>query len=136
MIAYKTNKATRRRDKRGYLLDFLKKDELPNKDRTLGQIYLVTFEKKGVIRGNHYHKNKKEWFVAVKGKLKVVLEDIKTKERIEFFIGGHGDEYERIHVDRNVAHAFTNISKDAIMINYCNKPYHFDNPDTHPYILI
>jgi len=136
MIAYKTKKATRRRDSRGFLLDFLKRDELEKGDRTIGQIYLVTFEKKGVVRGNHFHKTKKEWFVAVRGKLKVVLESVKNKERIEFVLNGDSDDYERVQVDKNIAHAFTSLSDEAILINYCNKPYHFDNPDTHKYILI
>lgn len=136
MIKYKTKKATRRRDDRGYLLDFLKKEELEKDDRTLGQIYLVTFEKKKAVRGNHFHKTKKEWFVAVKGKLKVILENVKTKERVEFILDGDSDDYERVYVDKNIAHAFKSLSDEAIMINYCNKPYHFDNPDTHKYILI
>ena len=136
MIAYKTKKATRRRDSRGFLLDFLKRDELEKGDRTIGQIYLVTFEKKGVVRGNHFHKTKKEWFVAIKGKLKVVLENIKTKEKAEFVLNGDSDDYERVYVDKNIAHSFKSLSDEAMMINYCNKPYHFDNPDTHRYILL
>lgn len=136
MIAYKTKKATRRRDNRGFLLDFLKRDELEKADRTLGQIYLVTFEKKGVIRGNHYHKTKKEWFVAVRGKLKVVLENVETKERVKFILDGDSDDYTRVQVGKNIAHAFISLSNDAMMVNYCNKPYHFDKPDSYEYILV
>ena len=77
-MRYSIIKATKRRDKRGFLVDFLKGDEVEGSDRQLGQIYLVTFDKKNVIRGNHYHKNKKEWFVAIKGKLKVMLEDLEN----------------------------------------------------------
>jgi len=117
-------------------LDFLKRDEVSKSDRTLGQIYLVTFERKGAVRGNHFHKTKKEWFVAIKGKLKVVLENIKTKEKAEFVLNGDSDDYERVYVDKNIAHSFKSLSDEAMMINYCNKPYHFDNPDTHRYILL
>ena len=131
MINYKITKASKRRDKRGFLVDFLKQEELSRGDKRLGQIYFVTFDTALSIRGNHYHTNKKEWFVAVKGKLKVVLEDIKTKERVEFILDGDTDEYERIFIGANVAHAFRNITKTAMMINYCNKPYHRENPDTY-----
>lgn len=136
MIDYTFTKATKRRDRRGFLVDFLKRDEVQGVDKTLGQIYFVTFEEKHAIRGNHYHTKKKEWFVAVKGKLKVVLEDIKTKERVEFILDGDNDEYERIYVTENIAHAFTNLTETAMMINYCNKPYHKESPDTHKYKLI
>lgn len=136
MINYSIIRSTKRRDRRGFLVDFLKGDEVGRADKHLGQIYLVTFESKMSIRGNHYHKKKKEWFVAVQGKLKAILEDVKSKERIEFILDGDGDEYERVYIGENIAHAFINISKTAIMINYCNRPYHADNPDTYFYKLI
>lgn len=130
MVNYKIINAMKRRDRRGFLIDFLKQEELPPSDRNLGQIYFITFEKKGSVRGNHYHTKKKEWFVAVKGKLKVFLEDLRTKEKISFVLDGDSDKYERVYVPQNVAHAFKNITKVAMMINYCNKPYHVDDPDT------
>lgn len=136
MIDYKITKATKRRDKRGFLVDFLKQEELTASDKRLGQIYFVTFDNTSSVRGNHYHINKKEWFVAVRGKLKVVLEDIKTKERIQFVLDGDTDEYERIFIGAKIAHAFRNITKTAMMINYCNKAYHKENPDTYTYKLM
>lgn len=136
MINYHITKASKRRDKRGFLVDFLKQTELNRSDRQLGQIYFVTFDRILSIRGNHYHTNKKEWFVAVKGKLEVVLEDINTKERTEFILDGDIDEYKRIFIGENVAHAFRNVTKTAMMINYCNKPYHNNKPDTYTYKLL
>lgn len=128
-------KSTKRRDERGFLVDFLKLDELEKKDKIFGQAYCVTFNQKSVIRGNHYHVKKREWFVAINGKLEVILEDIKSKNRVEFVLDGDSDEYERVEVGPNIAHAFRNISKTATLINYCNKPYHFENPDTLYYKL-
>jgi len=135
-MRYSITNAIKRRDERGFLVDFLKGDEVDNSDSKLGQIYLVTFDKKKIIRGNHYHKNKKEWFVAIKGKLQVVLEDLKTKECKEFILDGDSDEYERISIEENVAHAFKSITNEAMMINYSNKSYHKDNPDTFFYKLL
>lgn len=135
-MRYSIIRATKRRDRRGFLVDFLKGDEVENSDKQLGQIYLVTFDKKNAIRGNHYHKNKKEWFVAIKGKLKVKLEDLETKEIKDFILDGDSDEYERIYIEENIAHSFESITNEAMMINYSNKPYHKDNPDTFFYKLI
>ena len=130
------DKATRRRDKRGFLVDFIKGDEMSENHRTLGQIYFVTFEAPNVIRGNHYHETKDEWFVVISGQIKLIAEDTKTKERIERVLDGNNDEYERVFIGKNIAHSFQNISPTAMMIDYADKPYHNDAPDTIPYILL
>ncbi len=132
----KIDKAAKRRDGRGYLIDFLKADELNSSDKVFGQMYFVSFEKPSVVRGNHFHKTKKEWFVAAYGKLQVEFEDIATKEHKSFILDGDKDEYERVCIDSNIAHAFKNITPTAMMVNYCNKPYHDDKPDTIKYILL
>jgi len=135
MINYTITKSTKHTDERGFLVDFLKGDEVLPKHKKLGQIYFVTFEKKHAVRGNHFHKHKDEWFVAVSGKLKVIFEDIKTKERKEFVLHGDTDEYVRVFVGRNVAHAFISLTKKAEMINYASKPYYKSNPDIYYYSL-
>lgn len=128
--------ATKRRDKRGFLVDFIKGDELPKARRTLGQIYFVTFDQPKTIRGNHYHKTKNEWFVVTEGVVRLVAENVQTKERVEHIIDGSNDEYERVFVGKNIAHALQNISKTAMMLNYADKPYHDEAPDTIPYTII
>ena len=130
------DKATKRRDERGFLVDFIKGDQMPKSQRTLGQIYFVTFEKSKVIRGNHYHKTKDEWFVVIAGKIKLVCEDVTTKERIERILDGDSDEYERIFIGKNIAHSFQNISSTAMMLDYADKPYHDDAPDTIFYKIL
>lgn len=133
---YKIVNSTKRIDHRGYLVDFLKGTHMDKEDEKLGQIYFVTFEKKNIVRGNHYHKNKKEWFVVVRGKLKAVFLDLKTKEKIELVLDGDSEEYVRLFVGKNIAHAFKSLTKRAEMINYCNKVYHAKKPDTHFYKLL
>lgn len=128
--------STKHRDNRGFLVDFLKLSEVETKDSKLGQIYFVTFDNKGVIRGNHYHKTKKEWFVAVKGKLKVFLKDLETNMTKELILEGDSNNYQRIWIDKNIAHAFMSLTKSAAMINYSNKPYHKEDPDTIQHKLI
>lgn len=135
MINYTTTKATKHIDKRGFLVDFLKGSEIEQKHKKLGQIYFVTFEGKNVIRGNHVHYKKDEWFVVVRGKLKVILEDLKTKERVTFVLDGDSDKYERVYVERNIAHAFVSLTKSAEMINYASKSYDPKHPDINPYIV-
>lgn len=136
MINYTITKSVKRIDERGFLVEFLKGDEVSSAQKKLGQIYFVTFEKKGMIRGNHYHKKKDEWFVAVRGRLRVVLEDIKSKERHELIIDGDTEEYKRVFIGRNVAHSFQSLTRKAEMINYASKPYHREDADINTYKLI
>lgn len=133
---YKLIKSAKRIDKRGYLVDFLKGVEMDLSDKRLGQIYFVTFAQKGTVRGNHYHKTKKEWFVAVKGTLKVVLEDVITKERTEFILKGDNKKYQKVFIGSKIAHTFVSLTKVAEMINYSNKMYDPESPDTHKYELV
>lgn len=136
MINYTITNSNKHVDKRGFLVDFLKGDEVLPVHKKLGQIYFVTFDRKNTIRGNHFHKKKDEWFVAVRGKLQVILEDIVTKERTDFIINGDTDSYQRVFVGRNIAHAFVSLSPKAEMINYASKSYHNNNPDINAYELI
>lgn len=135
-INYKLDHSTRRRDDRGFLVDFLKAEELTGKDKEFGQIYFITFERPGVIRGNHYHTTKKEWFVVGQGKILVTLEDIKTKAKESFVLDGDDDNYVRLSVGENVAHALVNLTPFAYVVNYCNRPYHNNDPDSIRYELV
>ncbi|HWW01442.1 MAG TPA: cupin domain-containing protein [Candidatus Acidoferrum sp.] len=45
--------------------------------------YIACIElRAGGVRGNHYHKIKKEWTYVIAGKLLLILEDIATHERV------------------------------------------------------
>lgn len=135
-LNYKIDYSTRRRDDRGFLVDFLKADELEGEDKKFGQIYFITFERPGAIRGNHYHSTKREWFVVGQGKILVILEDIKTKVRETLILDGDEDQYARLSIGENVAHTMVNLTSFAYLVNYCNKPYHEDNPDSNRYELV
>ncbi len=132
----KIDHSTRRRDERGFLVDFLKADELKGEDKKFGQMYFVTFEKPGAVRGNHYHETKKEWFVVGQGKVLVILEDVKTKARETIILDGDDDKYTRLMVGENIAHSFVNLTPFAYLVNYCNKSYHARKPDSIFYELV
>lgn len=121
-------------DERGFLVEFLKKDELNKKE--FGQIYLPTLEP-NCIRGNHYHKTKDEFFTVMAGKFKVILEEVNTKERKEFLIDVDDKELIRIRVGKNVAHVLKNVSdKTAILVAYTTEQYDTDKLDQEAYMLL
>ena len=52
------------KDKRGYIMDLLEKKEI-------NAITLIT-QKKGQVRGNHYHKKTYQWNYIISGKMQLV----------------------------------------------------------------
>lgn len=135
-VDYELIEAPKHNDERGSLVDFLKRDELEEEYIKFGQMYYVTFDKPEAIRGNHFHKEKDEWFVVGSGTVKVTLEDVETKLRASFILDGDGKNYTRLRIKPNIAHSFKNITENAIMINYASKPYSKENPDTYDYKLV
>ncbi len=122
-------------DPRGYLIQFLKNSELEGEKKNFGQIYYVTFDKKGVVRANHYHAKKYEWFGVVFGTVRIDLEDIKTKEKKSFTISADDKEFTRLGIGPNVAHAVTSLTDYAILIDYYTGEYSAEDPDTFAYRL-
>lgn len=53
--------------------------------------YIVNFDKSGEKAGGHYHHDKQELFIPLVGQIKVVLEDITTKEKEEIILDS-GDQ--------------------------------------------
>jgi len=97
--------------------------------------FLVSVSKPGIIRGQHYHLRKKEWFIVIKGKAEVVFEDIKTKEKTKVVL--NGDIPEVIETFPLIAHSFKNIGKeDMYLMAIVNEPLNKNDPDTFPYKVI
>lgn len=122
-------------DPRGFLVEYIKGPEL--EEREFGQSYLATI-KPNFTRGNHYHETKQEIFTIMSGKAKIILEDIKTKERKEIIIDSQKDKtLKRIKFGSFIAHAIKNISNDlVVVVSYNTKLYNYDAPDDKKYMLI
>lgn len=115
---YKIEYLDKFNDNRGELIVFLKNSNLSKRQKKFGQIYYVTFSKKGIVRGNHYHKKWREWFGVVAGKIEVVLLDIYTKERVTFVLNAKLKQYVRLEIGPNIAHSFKSKTNFAVLINY------------------
>lgn len=120
------------RDKRGILTKVVNHSYVGRK--VFGEIYTVSFNVRS-IRGNHYHKLTTEWFVAIKGKLDLYLEHIKTKETE--LIKLDGNKPICVQIDPLVAHALVTMSnKEAILIAYSSRKYDPDKTDTYNYEVV
>jgi len=132
---YKLTKHKKWVDERGYLTEFLSRKELKNGSR-FGHIYFVTFSRPGIVRGNHYHTRKEEHFGLAMGKVKIVIEDVKTKKRRSFILDADNQQFVRLQIGPNIAHAVESLSAKAVLIDYFSSPYDVNHPDSPKYVLI
>ena len=133
-LDFKITKFKSYSDKRRKLIVFLREKELHTAKKRFGQIYFVTFAKKGIVRGNHYHKNCHEWFGIVEGKVKVIVEDVRTKKRKQVTLSAEKDKYVRIETGPYIAHAIVSLTKRASLLSYADTEW--NNKDTHHYKII
>ncbi len=122
------------KDSRGSLIVFLKESEIKHAKKKFGQIYFVTFSKRGAVRGNHYHKKWYEWFGIVDGKVEVVLVNVKTKEQKRLILDAKKDKYVRLETGPYVAHAIKSLTKYASLLSYADSEWH--TTDTYKYKIL
>lgn len=83
--------------------------------------YLVVI-KPNRHRAMHYHKLKEEWLAITAGKIKVVLEDIKTKEQKEIIFDEDAVEFNLLYIPPKIAHVVKNVGeKNASLVVFSKK---------------
>lgn len=113
-------------DDRGWLVEVLKKEQLKKKE--FGQFFVSTAHP-NVVKGNHYHTHKTEWFCVIKGKGKLCLQDVKTLEKMEVFMGD--ENMFTVKILPNVAHGIKNIGNDMMyLLVYADEVFDPKDPDT------
>jgi quercetin dioxygenase-like cupin family protein len=98
-------------------------------DADQGMHYMALIElKAGGVRGNHFHRRKRESIYVISGQIEFLGEDLATGTRATLMVRGG----ELIAVDPNVAHALRTIEPgQAIEFS----PERFDPTDTHRHPL-
>ena len=59
----------------------------------------------------HYHKTKKEWLALASGKIKIFLEDVKTKDQESIVLDENSEDFSIIYVPTMTGHVVKNIGK-------------------------
>lgn len=115
------------------MISFLKRKELPKNIEKFGQIYVneISYGKR---RGNHYHKKRHEWILCIMGKIKITLQDIKTKEKDSFILDSEDKPLKRVYIPSFYAHVVENIGEDkAIIVEYSSEQHNPKEDDFHKY---
>ena len=122
-------------DSRGALIQFISDESLNKSDLTFGQVYLITFDGTGVIRGNHYHNRSGEVFCVIQGSVEIRLENIDTKSRFQKIFEANENGFFKITIGPRIAHTLISISKNPIVISLSTERYKPSDEDKTPYIL-
>lgn len=113
-------------DQRGWLLKLVTGAE-PDLPQATGEIYAV-HGKPGEPRGNHFHRLSSEWFTLVSGRVRCLLADSHTGERLELRIDF--TDALTLYVPPLTAHCFfaDDASPDPmILVAYASHRYHPDD---------
>ena len=91
------------KDERGEILDILESDV-----RHTG---MVTFSRKGVVRGNHYHKKSTQYSYVLSGRIKLITLPIKGGKKREFML--RPGSFAKI--PPKIIHVYKSLTKAAML---------------------
>ena len=94
-----------------------------------GQVFFST-TKPGVIRGNHFHTRKIEWFCVLKGEAVIRLRKVGESNIHEFRVSGASPQFLSIPVLHT--HQIENVGKeDLLTMFWCNEIFVPEDSDTY-----
>jgi dTDP-4-dehydrorhamnose 3,5-epimerase len=113
------------RDDRGWLVELQRAARLPKEMRQTN----VSFSRRGVIRGLHYHeRGQDDLFACVVGAARVVVLDRTTDEVFAVDVGE--DNPAAIYIPGHHAHGFEALT-DAFVCYHVTEEYDPTDPDEH-----
>jgi dTDP-4-dehydrorhamnose 3,5-epimerase len=122
----------RHADQRGYLMELLRSDD-PIFSK-FGQCY-VSMNYPGVVRAWHWHEKQDDFFVVVKGMIRVGLYDQRegsaTQGEVnDFYLGENNTILVKIPV--GVVHGYKTIGMEpSLLINFPSEAYDPNEPDEY-----
>ena len=91
----------------------------------------VNVSKPGIVKGQHWHNTKWEFFVVVSGHALIRQRRIDSDEVIDFEVSG--DKIEAVHMLPGYTHEIINLSEvdDLVTVMWANELFNPDRPDTY-----
>lgn len=110
-------------DERGSFTELLK-------TAACGQVS-VNISKPGIVKGQHWHNSKWEFFIVVSGHGLIQERRIGTDEVLEFEVSG--DKMEAIHMLPGYTHNIINLSgtQNLVTVMWANESFDAQHPDTY-----
>ena len=119
-------------DQRGWLAEIFRPNDVDNNIK--GQ-FLITTAHPGIVKGNHYHARKHEWYCVMKGQMTLALVDTKTRKREEVVLTDK--KLQIVKINPNVSHGFKNTGNEmAYLLIYIDETFDKNDPDTFPDVVI
>ncbi len=120
------------RDNRGWLAEIFRPEDV---NKTMKGQITITTAYPDIVKANHYHKRKWEWYCVIKGKMKLVLKDMNTEKKEEMILSD--DKLSILKIGPNIAHGFKNIGDEMLFVlMYIDDPFDPNDSDTFPEIVI
>jgi dTDP-4-dehydrorhamnose 3,5-epimerase len=112
-------------DERGWFMELMRASSLPQSARQSN----LSFSRRGVIRGLHYHeRGQSDLFACLQGTARVVVLD---RESGETFTADIGDENPAaVFIPGHNAHGFEALT-DCLLLYHVTEEYDSNDPDEH-----
>ena len=111
-------------DARGWLMEIRRESRLPKPSRQTN----VSFSRRGVIRGLHWHERQDDLFTCLQGTARVVVLDRETGETFTLDVGD--DNPVALYIPGRLAHGFEALT-DLVFCYHVTAEYDPADPDEH-----
>ena len=112
-------------DERGWFMELMRASKLPQPVRQSN----LSFSRKGVVRGLHYHeRGQSDLFASLQGMVRVVVLDRETGETFTEDIGD--DNPVAVFIPGHHAHGFEALT-DCLFLYHVTEEYDAADPDEH-----
>ena len=111
-------------DARGWFMEFRRESRLPSPSLQTN----VSFSRRGVIRGLHYHERQDDLFAAITGAARVVVLDRASGETMSVDIGDENPV--TVYIPGRHPHGFEALT-DVLFIEHVTQEYDAATPDEH-----
>jgi dTDP-4-dehydrorhamnose 3,5-epimerase len=112
-------------DERGWLLELRRESRMPKPTKQTN----VSFSRRGVIRGLHYHeRGQDDLFVCLQGTARVVVLDLESGQTFTMDIGD--DNQVALYIPGSLAHGFEALT-DLLFCYHVTEEYDPSDPDEH-----
>ena len=116
-----------KKDARGSLVEVFKPEYIGEAEMK-GQFFVSTANP-GLIKGQHYHTRKTEWFCVIRGSGELHLENMRTGEKQTVVMGE--SNMVTVEISPHFYHYLENVGQDElILLVYTSEPFNPEDSDT------